>query len=269
MGMRQVALVTGAYGAIGKVIVWKLAQAGLEVVLAGRDEAKLAAARDEVAAKTPRSNLRITVTDVSRYAPIRELRAGWRGPLHALVNNAGTTPRARLETGEGIEAQWATNVLGYYRMLQAFGDVLAETAAESGGGARAVNVASSYAGGLDLQDPEFKRRPYDNNAAYRQSKQADRMLSAWFAEAWKDKGVKVVACHPGGVNSKLSNDLGFAGMTPPEQGADTPAWLAAGPDRDIASGSYYVRRRAEADPFAADKRELRALAELCAGYDRA
>ena len=48
--------------------------------------------------------------------------------------------------------------------------------------ARVVNVASYWAGGLDLEDLEFKRRRYDNDAAYRQSKQADRMLTVAFAE---------------------------------------------------------------------------------------
>jgi len=42
------------------------------------------------------------------------LAAEWEGPLHVLVNNAGTTPRQRMETLEGIEMQFATNVLGYF-----------------------------------------------------------------------------------------------------------------------------------------------------------
>jgi len=62
---------------------------------------------------------------------------------------------------------------------------------------------------LDLQDLEFQRRPYDNDAAYRQSKQADRMLTVAFADRLKDAGVTVNACHPGDVASTLSHSPGL------------------------------------------------------------
>jgi len=45
------------------------------------------------------------------------------------------------------------------------------------GGARVVNVASEYAGSLDLTDLQFEKRQYDETAAYKQSKQANRMIT--------------------------------------------------------------------------------------------
>jgi NAD(P)-dependent dehydrogenase (short-subunit alcohol dehydrogenase family) len=78
-----------------------------------------------------------------------------------------------------------------------------------------VNVASYWAGGLDLGDLELERRRYDNDAAYRQSKQADRMLSVAFAERLRDAGVTANACHPGDVVSTLSRNLGFGGHETP------------------------------------------------------
>ena len=65
-------------------------------------------------------------------------------------------------------------------MTQAFGEVLKESAP-----ARVINVASYWAGDLDVDDLEFKRRRYNNGTAYRQSKQANRMLTAAFAERFK------------------------------------------------------------------------------------
>jgi retinol dehydrogenase-12 len=105
------------------------------------------------------------------------LVARWTGPLHVLINNAVCTPRTRQETPEGIEMQFATNVLGYFWLIDAFTAILKASAP-----ARVVNVASYWAGGLDLNDLEFVRRRYDNDTACRQSKQADRMLSVAFAE---------------------------------------------------------------------------------------
>jgi NAD(P)-dependent dehydrogenase (short-subunit alcohol dehydrogenase family) len=93
-----------------------------------------------------------------------------------------------------------------------------------------VNVASYWAGGLQLNDLEFRFRRYDNDTAYRQSKQADRMLTRAFATHFANRNVTVNSCHPGDVRSKLSGVLGFGGYETPVQGAATPLYLATSPD---------------------------------------
>src|SRR5262249_22942395 len=145
-------------------------------------------------------------------------------PVSVLVNNAATTPRTRQETPDGLEMQFATNIMGYVWMMVAFERQL--RAAEH---PRVVNVASYWAGDLDLDDLQFIRRRYDNNAAYRQAKAADRMLSVAFAERFSPGNIAVTACHPGDVNSKLSNSLGFGGHESPAAGAETPLLLATTP----------------------------------------
>jgi NAD(P)-dependent dehydrogenase (short-subunit alcohol dehydrogenase family) len=131
---------------------------------------------------------------------------------------------------------------------------------------RVVNVASYWAGGLDLDDPEFRSRPYDNDDAYRQSKQADRMLSAAFAERLAERDVTVNACHPGDVRSNLSRDLGFGGHETPEQGAATPVWLATEDVGAEHTGRYFEHRRESTDRFTRDRDAVEALYRLCESY---
>jgi retinol dehydrogenase-13 len=131
---------------------------------------------------------------------------------------------------------------------------------------RVVNVASYWAGDLDLADLEFKRRRYDNNQAYRQSKQADRMLTVSFAERLKPFGVSVNACHPGDVRSALSNNLGFVGHQTPDEGARTPVWLALEPIGHEQSGKYFEQMQAVRCPFAADRESVNGLYEACLRY---
>jgi len=201
----RVALVTGATGAIGKAIARRIAaRSEHEVVLLCRDAAKAEAALADIQRRTGNPRVRYALVDLARQASIAALAACWAGPVHVLVNNAAVAPRRREETPEGIELQFATNVLGYFWTITAFQERLAASAP-----ARVVNVASYWAGGLDLKDLEFQRRPYDNDAAYRQSKQANRMLTVAFADRLKDTGVTVNACHPGDVASSLSRSLGF------------------------------------------------------------
>lgn len=261
-GPVRLALVTGATGAIGRAIARQLAATpGFTVVLVGRDESRTEATAQAIRDTTGNAQVRYEIADLSRRASIQTLAGGWQDPLHVLINNAAVTPRTRQETPEGIEMQWATNVLAYFWMIHAFRDHLIRSAP-----ARVVNVASYYAGDLDLGDVEFERRPYNNNAAYRQSKQANRMLTAAFARRLEQFDISVNACHPGDVNSKLSNDLGFGGQTPADEGARTPVWLATDPIGQAQTGRYFADRRAVPDPFTQETAAVEALYRLCLSY---
>lgn len=260
----KVFLVTGATGAIGKAIARQLAEIEhSEVVLVCRDKHKAERTVKEIADITGNSEVRFELADLSRFDHIRDLAKRWTGPLHALINNAACTPRTRQETPEGIEMQFATNVLGYFWLIDEFTAILKASAP-----ARVVNVASYWAGGLDLNDLEFTRRSYDNDQAYRQSKQADRMLSIAFSEKLAPYRIAVNACHPGDVNSTLSNNLGFGGHETPDQGAETPVWLATHPDGQKMTGRYYEHLRESPCPFGHNRQAVNNLYEICKNYSR-
>ncbi|MEW5958674.1 MAG: SDR family NAD(P)-dependent oxidoreductase [Chloroflexota bacterium] len=255
------ALVTGATGAIGQAIARQLAAQDYAVVLVARNESRARQTVADIQRTTGNTRVRYELVDLSRQASIQALARRWAGRLHVLVNNAGATPPRREETPEGIELQFATNVLGYFWMTQAFSDTLQQSAP-----ARVVNVASYWAGGLDLSDLEFKRRSYSNGAAYRQSKQANRMLTVAFAGRFKPYAITVNACHPGDVNSVLSNNLGFGGHESPDEGARTPVWLATGEAGGRQTGQYFEYMRLTPDRFAGDKAAVEALYQACLSY---
>jgi NAD(P)-dependent dehydrogenase (short-subunit alcohol dehydrogenase family) len=258
----KTAIITGSTGAIGKAIARQvLAKGNYNVIIVARDEEKAEKTLSDITRATGLQNIVYKLADLSRKEEIFTLAAGLDGPVHLLVNNAAQSPRQRLETQEGIEVQWATNVLGYFWMIQVFSPLL-----EAAGNARIVNVASYWAGNLDLDDPEFRRRRYDNDEAYRQSKQADRMLTVAFAERLKAKGITVNSCHPGDVNSKLSNDLGFGGHETPDQGADTPVWLATSPEVEGITGKYFAHRLPETCVFSRNRSENERLYNICQTY---
>jgi retinol dehydrogenase-13 len=258
----KVFLVTGATGVIGKAIAQRLADIeGSEVVLVCRDQHKAEQVVNEIIGITRNPKVHYELADLGRHQDIKDLANRWSGPLHTLVNNAACTPRDRQETPEGIKMQFATNVLGFFWLTDEFTEMLMASAP-----ARVVNVASYWAGGLDLNDLEFKRRNYDNDKAYWQSKQANRMLSAVFAEKLKPFQIAVNACHPGDVNSVLSNNLGFGGHETPDQGAETAVWLATHPIGQEITGRYFEHLTETNCPFAQDKETVNALFEVCARY---
>ncbi len=258
----RVAMITGATGAIGGAIARRLAATpGFRVVIVARDPAKSATAVAALREASGNDDIHGEYADLALMDDIDALARRWQGPLHVLVNNAAETPRNRRVTGEGIERQFATNVLGYFRLTRALTPALRSATA-----ARVVNVASYWAGGLDLDDLEFQRRRYDNDSAYRQAKQADRMLSSAFAGRLQSCGITVNACHPGDVRSRLAASLGFGGHESPEQASRTPVWLATDAIGGQLTGKYFEQQRETPCRFAADPGAVEALYAACSRY---
>ncbi|PIE01306.1 MAG: retinol dehydrogenase [Acidobacteria bacterium] len=255
---KPVVLVTGAVGAIGYAISRQLAERGYCVHMAARNQRVAEKMVEDLVAVTGNQSIQLELVDLSVGSSIEELADRWRGPLHCLINNAATTPRSRTRSPEGLELQFATNILGYVRMMLAFEEVLKQSRP-----ARVVNVASYWAGDLDLDDLQFTKRAYDNDCAYRQSKQADRMLSVAFAERWRGQGISVNACHPGDVPSKLARNLGFGGHQTPDSGAATPVWLATEPVGLNRTGMYFEDQKEKRCQFSRDKEACMALYEHC------
>jgi len=258
----KVVIVTGATGAIGSAIARNIARDyQYQVNLIARNESKARAIKNEIINVTGNNNVDYHIVDVSDQKAIYQLADSWTHKIHVLVNNAAITPRERMENKNGIEMQFATNVLGYFWMIKAFMEKLIHSAP-----ARIVNVASYWAGGLEITDLEFRNRHYNNDAAYRQSKQANRMLTVAFAERLKKYQVSVVSCHPGDVNSKLSNDLGFGGHETPDEGARTPVWLSTQSFHQLKTGKYYEHMRITDCQFSHNKNSIEQLYEICESY---
>lgn len=256
----KTAIITGAYGVIGSEIAKGLLEANYRTILVGRNRSKLVELKRKFESSFGAGMVEYCEVDVSRKQEIFDLGNEIAGPLDVLINNAATAPRSRLETKDGLEVQWATNVLSYHWMILAFEKKLRESQE-----ARIVNVASYWAGGLDLEDPEFKQRPYNNDQAYRQSKQANRMMTYGFSEIFK-WDILINSCHPGDANSKLSNDLGFGGSMTAKQSAETPIYLATSSEVVNTTGSYFANKRVANCAFRSDKSAIEKLMELCASY---
>ncbi len=238
-------VITGATSGIGKEVATRLAFLGADVVLACRDgvAANRVAADINATAGSPRAT--VMTVDTSDQASIRAFAHAYHdtyGALDVLVNNAGVLLADRKTSVDGIELTFATNVLGYYLVTTELLDAL-KAAAPS----RVVNVASTFAGEVDLDDLQFVRRPYDGMAAYAQSKACDRMLTWAFARSLQSDGITVNAMAPGLVmatslyrhlSAEARQGLEQLGSRSLSEGADTAVWLASSPDLIGVSGTF-------------------------------
>jgi NAD(P)-dependent dehydrogenase (short-subunit alcohol dehydrogenase family) len=152
------------------------------------------------------------------------------GGLDALVNNAGVDYDTDLSPSrsdlERASHTLDVNMLGAWRTSQAF--IPSMRAARSG---RIVNVSS---GAGSFEETSGSEAP-----AYSVSKAALNMLTLKLALELRGTGVLVNAACPGWVRTRMG---GPAAPLSPEQGADTPIWLATLPD-DGPTGGFFRDRR--------------------------
>jgi NAD(P)-dependent dehydrogenase (short-subunit alcohol dehydrogenase family) len=247
-------VITGPTSGIGKEIAIQLAGLGAELILGCRDLKLGRQTVAEIASRIGSSNVVIMQIDTSSQQSIREFARAYRQKyrrLDVLINNAGgnrgTLPQ--IKSVDGIELTFATNVVGYFLLTHELLGVLKKSAPS-----RIVNVASTYASDLDLDDLQFERRRFDSFKAYAQSKACNRMLTWALARRLDGSGVTVNAMAPGLIAEtglyrnaapELVNRLRkYGGGRTSAQGADTAVWLASSPDVQGISGKFFEERTA-------------------------
>ncbi len=244
-------LVTGANTGHGKAVAAALAKMGATVVMGCRSIERAEAARTQMIADRGNDRIFILPLDVASQRSVREAADRLRSEhsaLDVLINNAGAWWADRRLSPDGIELVWATNVVGPLLLTQ----LLLPSLRASGGG-RIVNVSSTWAGGLDLEDVEFTRRPYNGMRAYESSKQAVRMLTWTLAEQLRGEPVVANALCPGFMKTELGRSAppGFRILlallrpfqTSAERGADTAVWLATCAEAGSLTNQFFVKRK--------------------------
>lgn len=192
------AVVTGT-GGLGFETALALARAGAEVVIAGRNPDKGAAAVGTIRAIAPTAEVRFEPLDLANLDTVADFGArlrGQRGSLDLLINNAGVmVPPRRQETADGFELQFGTNHLGHFALTAHLRSLLIK-----GRDARVVTLSSIAArnGAINFDDLNARDR-YRPMPAYCQSKLACLMFAFELqrrstAGGW---GISSIAAHPG------------------------------------------------------------------------
>lgn len=251
-------LITGANSGIGYHAALVLAQKGAHVILACRDCRRGEAALARLKTASPAASAELATLDLAAPGSIREFarrELAARRPLHTLINNAGVmAPPKRIETAEGVEIQFATNVLGHFALTGLLMPLLDSAAVSDR--ARIVTVASiaHKRGHLDFNDLQSTRR-YSPMRSYQQSKLADLMFALELDRRLRaiNSRVMSVAVHPGVANTNLfragertaldsamravASRLIGAILNSDDAGALPTLYAATSPD--VTGGGYY------------------------------
>ena len=202
-------LITGANSGIGYHAALKLARKGAQVMLASRDRHRGEAALARLDVDSPSAHTELVIFDLASLASVRdfaEQELAKRRPIHILINNAGVmAPPKRLETADGFELQFGTNVVGHFALTALLMPAL-ELAAASGERPRVVTIASiaHKRGELNFDDLQ-STKSYGPMRAYQQSKLANLMFAFELDSRLRAASSRVmsVAAHPGVANTNL------------------------------------------------------------------
>tara|TARA_R110000868_G_scaffold101630_2_gene279682 strand:+ start:884 stop:1642 length:759 start_codon:yes stop_codon:yes gene_type:complete len=178
----KVALVTGGNTGLGQAVAIALAQAGADIVVAGRSSAEETGA-DVIEAGQRFFEVKADFSDPSTAGDVVAQAAHIAGSVDILVNNAGIIKRndALDFTEDDWDSVMDVNIKSAFFLCQA----AARRMIPAGGG-KIINIASmlSFQGGIRV-------------ASYTASKSAIAGLTKLLANEWASKGVNVNAIAPG------------------------------------------------------------------------
>ncbi|WP_410792008.1 SDR family NAD(P)-dependent oxidoreductase [Kribbella sp. C-35] len=241
----KLAIVTGGYSGLGLETTKALAKAGAHVVVPARrpDAAREVLGEAEVD--------ELDLGDLKSVEAFAERFLASGRSVDIVIDNAGIMAAPETRVGPGWEAQFATNHLGHFALVNRLWPAIA-----ADGGARVVSVSSTGHRRSDIRwdDLEF-RLGYDKWEAYGQAKTANVLFAVQLDALGKESGVRAFALHPGGILTPLQRHLEKQEMVDfgwidedgnelnpafksPAQGAATQVWAATSPQLDGLGGVF-------------------------------
>ena len=235
---KRVALVTGASRGIGFEIANKLAAQKITVLIGARKQENGMKAQELLRRREPDVHfILLDVMDVmSIQAAVGRIKDEFRR-LDILVNNAGIM----IDSETGIteldktifQNTLETNALGPLLLSQA---CLPMMKANKYG--RIVNMSSTLGSLTDIASPDSPHAEVQA-PAYRLSKTILNGITVLFAAEMRGTNILVNSVCPGWVRTNIG---GNQAPLSPEQGADTPVWLATLPDGGPSGGFFRERQ---------------------------
>lgn len=248
--------ITGGTGGIGYQTALQLATLGAQVVVSGRSAESGNVAVRELQQASGNRNVHLLLGDLATKAGVRSLAAQYiqqYGHLDVLINNAGLAAPERRLTEDGIEANFAVNVVAPWLLTRLLLPPLRASAA-----ARVVTLTGgNHPSRVELDNLQAERA-FLGLEAYSHDKLVMMAIMYALAERMRDTTITVNVCYPGQASTAMTRQVTpamfpvalrlfwpvFKWATRPDNGASaqrasqSSVYLAVAPDVAGLSGIY-------------------------------
>jgi NAD(P)-dependent dehydrogenase (short-subunit alcohol dehydrogenase family) len=246
----KVVVITGATSGIGRVTAERLAAMGARIVFVARDKSRAEATLAGFRKQNSDVEHRAHYADLFRVPEMKRVAAEIAAAeprIDVLMNNAGGMFSKRQVTEDGLERTFALNHMSYFVITQVLRERLLATP-----GARIVNTSSNAHRGahVDYDDLQMMNR-YRMFRAYCLSKLYNILFTRELSRQLKETGVTANCLHPGFVATRFGDNTSGAGgflfrliklfAITPEQGAETPVFLASSDQAKSVTGEYFYK----------------------------
>jgi NAD(P)-dependent dehydrogenase (short-subunit alcohol dehydrogenase family) len=250
-------LITGSTDGVGRYVAAKLAEAGAQLLIHGRDRRRAETLADEIRKAGHREPV-FYPADLSSLAAVRHLAetvTAKHQRLDVFISNAGIGTHKpgpeRCISQDGHELRFAVNYLSGFLLARMLLPLLKASAPS-----RIVNVSSIGQQAIDFGDVMLTKG-YTGTRAYCQSKLAQVMFTIDLAEELGPVGVSANALHPATyMNTTMVRQGGMTPMSTVEEGGEAILRLVT--DDNVGSGLFFNGKqpsRANAQAYDADARE--------------
>lgn len=214
-------LITGGTGGIGMQTALALAELGAQVIVTGRSQERGEAAVDELRQLSGNPRVDLLLADLSTQAGVRSLARHFErkfGRLDVLINNAGLAEGQRRLTEDGIEANFAVNVIAPFLLTHLLLGSLKSSPAP-----RVITLTGgNHPARLELDNLQGERS-FVGLIAYSHTKLAMMAVMYEFAQRLHGSNVTINVCYPGQASTNMTQSI-TPDMLPPAMRATWPTF---------------------------------------------
>lgn len=203
--MNKIILITGATNGIGLEIFKALIKRGDHVLAVGSNKDKCSQLESDFHNQFPDTAFKIFACDLSSQAAIQDLTIEIKtylsnkrlSKIDCLINHAGSVMDHLQMTVDGIEYQFALNLLATIQLTENF---LSYT---EDGLVLFTGSTSHYKAKIHWHNLEFKKGFYRIFGSYRQSKLANVMMAKYYNFLWESTNRRAYVIDPGLVKTNV------------------------------------------------------------------
>jgi len=233
--MKKTILITGSTDGIGKLAAIRLAKAGHEVYLHGRNADKLTKVITEVKAVSGNDLVSGFVADFSDLEAVKNMAKEVNtslSKLDVLINNAGVFKSPQPKNNAGLDMRYVVNYFAPYVLTNNLLSLM-----KAGTQPSIINLSSAAQDPVDASAMRGETQLSDR-ATYGQSKLALTMWSFYLNEKLSD--IAVVAVNPGSLlNTNMVKEAFGQFWSSADKGADILFDLATLENYEKAAGKYF------------------------------